>query len=425
MERLMPKIMLEFKEIVAGYGEKEILRGFTATICQGEFVGLIGPNGTGKSTLLKCLSDLFPVKSGEIILEGKTNKAYNQKQRAQILAVVPQTFDIDFDFTVEDIVFMGRNPYLSNRIKESKRDYELVTEAMRATKTIQFKKRLFNTLSGGEKQRVIIARAIAQEPDIILLDEPTSALDIHHQIEVMELIRNLNLEKSMTVVAVLHDINLASRYCNRLILMKDGIVLNDGTPTEVITEENLKKVYDMKMFIQENKLFGKPEIIPLRVIKDKDAYKSIRIHIICGGNNATQIIEELDALGHQLSAGVINQGSDDWEVCHALKIPMIEERPFTAIGIEKQTENLKMMSECDLVFISDLPFGHGNVNNLKGLGDLPGEIYFHKNCINNDFTQGLLEKELIEIQSKKKIEEINDYSKFIEIIKRKTLIEKE
>jgi iron complex transport system ATP-binding protein len=199
MERLMPRIMLDFKDVVSGYGEKDILQGFSATICQGEFVGLIGPNGTGKSTLLKCLSGLLPIKSGVITLEEKNNTNYTQRERAQMIAVVPQSFDIDYDFTVEDIVLMGRNPYLSYRTRETQNDYNIVTEAMRATKTLNFRKRFYNNLSGGEKQRVIIARAIAQEPDIILLDEPTSALDIHHQIEVMELIRNLNLKKSMTV----------------------------------------------------------------------------------------------------------------------------------------------------------------------------------------------------------------------------------
>jgi len=424
MQRLMPRIMLNFKDVVAAYGDTEILRRFNAAICQGEFVGLIGPNGTGKSTLLKCLSGLLSVKSGEIILQGKDNITYSQRERAQMVAVVPQSFDIDYDFTVEDIVLMGRNPYLSYKIKESHRDYEIVTEAMRATKTLLFKKLLYNTLSGGEKQRVIIARAIAQEPDIILLDEPTSALDIHHQIKIMELIRNLNLKKSMTVVAVLHDINLASRYCGRLILMKNGQVVVDGTPKQVITEENLKKVYEMKMFIQENKLFGKPEIIPLRVIKESEFYHSLRVHVICGGNNASQILEELDAMGHHVTAGVVNQGSDDWTVCDVLGIPMIEASPFTAISIEKQAKNLELMKDCDVILISDLPFGPGNVNNLKGLEDLKGNIYFHTNCLNNDFTAGVLTQSLKNIKAKKALVEINSHQEFLETIKKETLIDK-
>jgi len=423
MERLMPRIMLNFKDVVAGYGDADILSGFNAVVCQGEFVGLIGPNGAGKSTLLKCLSGLLPLKAGEIILEEKNNTSYSQRERAQMVAVVPQSFDIDYDFSVEDIVLMGRNPYLSFKVKESQYDYDVVTEAMHATKTLQFRKRLFNTLSGGEKQRVIIARAIAQEPDIILLDEPTSALDIHHQIEIMELIRNLNLKKSMTVVAVLHDINLASRYCNRLVLMKNGRVIVDGTPEQVITEENLKKVYDMKMFIQENKLFGKPEIIPLRVIKEAEFYHSLRVHVICGGNNASQILEELDAMGHRVTAGVVNQGSDDWTVCDALGIPMIEASPFTAISVEDQAQNLEAMKDCDAILISDLPFGHGNVNNLKGLENLNGTIYFHTNCLNNDFTEGTLTQCIAAIKAQKALVEINSHQEFLEIIRALTRID--
>lgn len=423
MQRLMPKIMLKFEDVVAAYGERNVLQGFSATICQGEFVGLIGPNGTGKSTLLKCLSGLLPLKSGEIVLEAKNNRDYSHRERAQMVAVVPQSFDIDYDFTVEDIVLMGRNPYLSYKVKESQQDYDIVTEAMRMTKTLAFRKRYYKNLSGGEKQRVIIARAIAQDPDIIFLDEPTSALDIHHQIEVMELIRDLNLKKSMTVVAVLHDINLASRYCNRLILMKDGQVVTDGTPQEVITEDNLKKVYEMKMFVQENKLFGKPEIIPLRVIKETDAYRSLRIHVICGGNKASQILEQLDALGHRVTAGVVNQGSDDWTICDVLGIPMVEESPFTSISAEKQKENLAMMADCDFILISDLPFGHGNINNLLGLENLPGEIYYHKNCANNDFTEGQLTRCLEQIRTQKTLMEIGDHQEFLEIVKKRSLRE--
>ena len=425
MQRLMPKIMLKFEDVVAAYGERNVLQGFSATICQGEFVGLIGPNGTGKSTLLKCLSGLLPLKSGEIVLEAKNNRDYSQRERAQMVAVVPQSFDIDYDFTVEDIVLMGRNPYLSYKVKESQNDYDIVTEAMRMTKTLSFRKRYYKNLSGGEKQRVIIARAIAQDTDIVFLDEPTSALDIHHQIEVMELIRDLNLKKSVTVVAVLHDINLASRYCNRLILMKDGQVVTDGTPKDVITEDNLKKVYEMKMFVQENKLFGKPEIIPLRVIKETEDYRSLRIHVICGGNKASQILEELDALGHQVTAGVVNQGSDDWTICDVLGIPMVEESPFTSISEEKQKENLAMMADCDFILISDLPFGHGNINNLLGLENLRGEIYYHQNCSNNDFTEGKLTRCLEQIRAKKMLTEIDDHQEFLEIVKNRSLIEKE
>ena len=380
MKRLMPKIVLNFKEIVASYGDDKILKGFNATICQGEFVGLIGPNGAGKSTLLKCLSGLLPIESGEITLEGKNNKAYSYKERARIVAVVPQSFDIDYDFTVEDIVLMGRNPYLSIRVRESQDDYDQVDKAMALTKTLAFRKRLFSCLSGGEKQRVIIARAIAQEPDIILLDEPTSALDIHHQIEVMELIRDLNLRESMTVLAVLHDINLASRYCNRLILMKEGRVVVDDEPSRVVTEENLKEVYPMKMFIHENKLFNKPEIIPLRIMEEAKRFKKKHIHVIGGGDGASYLLESLQAMGHRVSIGVINEGSGDWLTALKLGIKMVVEQPFTGISRKKEEENLVIMTEADIILVSNLAFGRGNIKNLKSLDGLDGVIYFNKNC---------------------------------------------
>ncbi len=422
MKRLMPKIVLDFKQVVASYGDHKILNGFNATICQGEFVGLIGPNGAGKSTLLKCLSALLAIDSGEIIIEGKNNKDYSYKERAQIVAVVPQSFDIDYDFTVEDIVLMGRNPYLSVRVRESQRDYDLVEKAMIATKTLAFRKRFFTSLSGGEKQRVIIARAIAQEPKIILLDEPTSALDIHHQIEVMELIRNLNLGQSMTVVAVLHDINLASRYCNRLILMNEGRVLVDDQPAQVVTEENLKQVYPMKMFIHENKLFGKPEIIPLRIIEEANAFKKRHIHIIAGGNQASSILESLQAMGHRVTMGVVNEGSGDWLTALKLGIEMVVEKPFTDISDKNEKINLAIMKEADMILLSNLAFGRGNIKNLKGLEGLNSPIYFNKNCLNNDFTGGLVDQYYKALKIKKHFFEIDTDQEFIDKVKEETKI---
>ena len=410
--------ILKFDNVHTGYPGKEIIKGFTADVFLGDFVGLIGSNGTGKSTLLKCLSGLLPTSEGKIYIEGRDNIGLKQRERSQLIAVVPQSFSIDYDFTVEEIVLMGRNPYLSYRDKESKRDYEIVEKAMEMTKTLKFKGRLFNELSGGEKQRVILARAIAQEPDILLLDEPTSALDIHHQIEVMELIKELNTEKGMTVVAVLHDLNLAARFCERLIMIQGGVVVADGTPAEVIVQKNLKKLYAMKMFIWNNRIFEKPEVIPVRVLKSHQTKKPLRIHVICGGNSASRIIEELDDEGHHITAGVLNEGSDDWLVCKALNLKMVEERPFTTISMERQQENMQMMKDADIILIADVPFGHGNINTLMGIEGLKGAVYLHTSCLNRDFTGGMLRKCLDRIALQKKIIEIGEYDELLEMFKR-------
>ena len=411
--------MLKFDGVHTGYGSKEVIKGFTADIHKGEFVGLIGSNGTGKSTLLKCLSGLLPITGGRIVVGGRDNAGLKQRERSQMVAVVPQSFDIDYDFTAEDIVLMGRNPYLSYKDRESAEDYRIVEQAMKMTKTLGFRGRMFNELSGGEKQRVIIARAIAQEPDIILLDEPTSALDVHHQIEVMELIDQLNKNDHMTVVAVLHDINLASRYCGRLIMIQGGRVVADGPPADVVIERNLKQLYNMKMLVRENAVFEKPEIVPIRVLEGEEARNPLHIHVICGGSGASKVIEELDDMGHRVTAGVINEGSDDWLVCKSLNLDIVGERPFTTISMEKQQENLKLMQDADIVLIADVPFGLGNVNNLEGLETLDAEIYLHANRLTNDFTEGRLNACLNKIREKKTVVEIGDHDEFLEILQQR------
>ena len=213
--------MLKFSHVAAGYRDREILHDVTLSVEEGDFVGLIGSNGTGKSTLIKCISGLLPLTKGEITICGREQSLLKSRERARLVAVVPQSYHVDYDFTVEDIVMMGRNPYLGFGKREDERDFEIVKNAMEATNTEIFRGRLYNELSGGERRRGILARAIAQQPRVILLDEPTSALDIHHQIEVMELIARLNREEHMTVLAVLHDINMAARFCRRIVMLRD------------------------------------------------------------------------------------------------------------------------------------------------------------------------------------------------------------
>lgn len=409
--------MLQFEDVTAGYGGRPVLKDFSAGIGRGEFVGLIGANGTGKSTLLKCLTRIVPLNTGRILLMGQDNTALSVRERARRVAVVPQSFAIDYDFKVEDIVMMGRNPYLNFRDRESEQDLAVVARVMALTRTAEFRGRLFNALSGGEKQRVIIARALAQEPEILLLDEPTSALDVHHQIEVMEIIDGLNRQSGLTVVAVLHDLNLASRYCSRLIMMAGGRVVADGTPREVIVEENLGMLYDMDLLIRENPIFETPEVVPIRVTAPDQARRPWRIHVICGGGEAARVLAELAAQGHRLSAGVVNQGSDDWLMCRNLDIPTVEVPPFTTVTPEKQDANLKLMADAEMVLIADVPFGPGNIENLRGLGGVSGDLYLHSGCLRRDFTHGGLSDALDVIRRTKDIISIDDHDEFLRITK--------
>lgn len=404
--------MLNFQNVSTGYGEKVVLKDVSFSVEKGEAVALIGSNGTGKSTLIKCVSGILPLLAGNIQICGKDLRKLKAKERAQMVAVVPQSYYVDYDFAVEDIVMMGRNPYLGFGKRESSEDVAIVEEAMKLTHTDVFAGRGYNELSGGERQRVVLARAIAQQPKIILLDEPTSALDIHHQIEVMELIQELNEKREMTILSVLHDINLASRYCNRIVMLKDGKVSADGTPEEIINRTAMENLYNMKLLIRENSLLEKPEIVPIRVQSEDHTEKPLRIHMICGANKAVKLIEVLEDKGHKLSAGVLNKGSDDYDFCRYLGIPVIEEEAFCEVTEEKQKENLKMMKDADVILVADIPFGNGNIHNLDGLEDLKGEIYMNCHILENDFTSGKLQERIKEIEKKKTIHYYEEYPDF-------------
>lgn len=410
--------MLKFSHVAAGYGDREILHDVTLSVEEGDFVGLIGSNGTGKSTLIKCISGLLPLTKGEITICGREQSLLKSRERARLVAVVPQSYHVDYDFTVEDIVMMGRNPYLGFGKREDERDFEIVKNAMEATNTEIFRGRLYNELSGGERQRVILARAIAQQPRVILLDEPTSALDIHHQIEVMELIARLNREEHMTVLAVLHDINMAARFCRRIVMLRDGTVTADGTPEEVVNRKNMEELYAMKLMVRENPLFHKPEIVPIRVMGEEQVGNPFHIHVICGASGAAKIMEELDARGYRVTAGVVNVGSDDWDICHFLDLERVEIDPFTPVTEEDQRRNLKLMEDADVILISDVPFGESNLKNLEGLESRRGQIFFHKNALSNDYTGGKLVRRLEEIGVKKNIVYFGDHDEFLKSLEK-------
>ena len=405
------EVMLSFSHAAAGYGEKLVLKDVSFQITKGEYVALIGSNGIGKSTLIKCVSGLLPLAGGEIKICGKNLSALKAKERARMVAVVPQSYYVDYDFTVEDIVMMGRNPYIDFRHRESKEDREIAEQAMKMTKTDAFRDRYYNELSGGERQRVILARAITQQPKIILLDEPTSALDLHHQIEVMELIRELNEKEHITVMAVLHDINLASRFCSRIVMLKEGVVSADGTPQEIINRRDMEELYDMRILIKDNPLLKKPEIVPIRVMNEAQTEHPLRIHVICGEKGGVQLIEMLDNMGHHVSAGVLNQGSDDNEICEYLDIPRVVIPAFQPVTIQDQKKNLQMMQDADVVVVADIPFGIANIHNLDGLENLKAKIYIHAHVKENDFTDGLLDKRLREIETKKEVKFFNAVSR--------------
>lgn len=254
---------LEIDDLSFGYNKHSVLKDINFKIEDRQFISIIGPNGSGKTTLLKMLNNLYKPEKGNVLVHGENIVNFKGKSLAKKVALVPQDTNMDYDFSVEDVVLMGRYPYIGRFEKEKKTDHEIVEEALKLTNVYHLRKKNINEISGGERQRVIIAKALAQKPDIILLDEPTSHLDINHQMEILILLRKLNKENGTTIILVIHDINLANRYSDSIILLNKGSILGMGRPSEVINSYNIEKAYNLKVIVEKSKITDSIYVIPL------------------------------------------------------------------------------------------------------------------------------------------------------------------
>lgn len=246
------------------YGDRQVLKNICASFKPGMVCGLLGPNGSGKTTLLKNIASILKPKKNAVYIDSKDVTKMTPPEIAKEMALVPQSTYIDFDFTVEDIVMMGRTPHIRRFSNESSEDKEIVQWALETSRIIHLKDRSIKAISGGELQRVVIARALAQKTQIILLDEPVSQLDIHHQLSIMETIAKLSHEQKLTIVTVLHDLNLAAEYCDIIYLLKEGSIVSGGFPKDVLTYDMIENVYDIICLVYENPVSKKPHIIPVR-----------------------------------------------------------------------------------------------------------------------------------------------------------------
>ncbi len=254
-------IKIEMQDVCLGYGGKVVLEGLTFQVRPGEMTGLIGPNGSGKSTVIRALSRIILPRSGKILLDGHNLTKLPRRDLARLLAVVPQMPLLPSAFTAFEIVLMGRYPHLGPFQYEGPKELAIAWQAMEKTGTQSLAERRINELSGGEIQGLLIARALAQETKAILLDEPTANLDIGRQIEVLGLIKNLCHEENLTVLAALHDLNLASQYCDRLVLINNKRIHADGTPSEVITAQNIADVYGAESCVYTHPVNGLPCVL--------------------------------------------------------------------------------------------------------------------------------------------------------------------
>jgi len=254
---------IRLKDVSLAYGKTEVVHKVSIDIKRGEFVGLVGPNGSGKSTIIKSLSHVLEPTHGNIEVRGQNVKKMKQIALARLLAVVPQNPVLPSLYTAFEIVLMGRNPHKGFFSYEDDTDIAMVKDAMEKTDTWRFRDRRIHELSGGEIQSVVIARSLVQDTDIIVFDEPTAALDVSRQIEVLNFLRAHCKDNNKTIITAIHDLNLASHYCDRLILLRKGEIFIDDVPSRVITNENLVAVYGNGSYVYPHPLSGLPAVLPM------------------------------------------------------------------------------------------------------------------------------------------------------------------
>ena len=255
--------MLVVDNLHFAYKDTRILNGLYLEANEGELVGIVGPNGAGKSTLLRLISGVLKPSLGRVSVSGVDLASLKPAQRARLVSVVPQNPQLPLHFKLLDLVLMGRNPHLRLLEWEGGRDLEISRKAMELTDTWRLADRFVGSLSGGERQRGLVAMALAQEAPVLLLDEPTSSLDLAHQTGIMDLVRDVQRQRSGTIVVAMHDLTLAAQYSDRLIMLAEGRSYIEGSPKSVLTRENISEVYGANVVVLEHPLVGTPVVLPV------------------------------------------------------------------------------------------------------------------------------------------------------------------
>lgn len=254
--------MIRLENITAGYYEnQQVLHNVNIKFEKGKFYSLLGPNGAGKSTLLKIVIGFLKPYRGKVFIKNQLLGQWEKKDLSRLIAIIPQHFNLQFDYKVKDLVLMGRFPYLKYWQNYTKKDKKIVEKVLSELDLEKLADKYFSNLSGGEKQRVSIARALAQETDIILMDEAFVNLDINHQLEIMNLLSKINLEHNKLILLVSHNINLASDYCDKLVFMQEGRIIAGGKPVEIVKPDILKQIYGKDIQTIINPISGRPNII--------------------------------------------------------------------------------------------------------------------------------------------------------------------
>jgi iron complex transport system ATP-binding protein len=320
---------------------------------------------------------------GSVLFDGKQSEKLKTKESARLMAVVPQDTGVDYDFTVEEIVSMGRYPHEGDASKSERDHREIVESSMKITGILSLKNRLASTLSGGERQRMVFARALCQEPKLLLLDEPTANLDIGYQWELLDIVSHLNRERQVTVIAAIHDLNLATLFFRKFMLIAKGKIVAVGNAEEVLTKENILASYGVEASVFRHPLHGRLQISigqeRMNLTEENTVENKIKVHVIGGGHEALPVMEALWEEGYRISLGPVSREDSGFQLAQYFNIPLIENPPFTTIGNETNERHLAMMRDADMIVLPPISFGEGNLRNLEAMaqamqGGVPGVV---------------------------------------------------
>ncbi len=386
---------LSISSLTVRYGERAALRSVSLRLEEGQLVALAGPNGSGKSTLLRTLVGIQAAQEGEISLGGQDLRAMDLGARSRQVSWMPQDEPEGDDLRVEEYVRYGRSPHLGGLLPREDPDPGAVERALRATATEPFASRRVRSLSGGERQRVRLARILAQESPLVLLDEPTAHLDIGHQLEVLGQVRRVACRPGRLVVVALHDLNLAARFADRIVVLSHGHLAAEGTAEEVLSPALLQQVWGVQAELRTDAKDHVPYLIPRLPEPALPPGPGVggRVHVVAGGGSGREVLRPLLDAGYDLTAGALPLFDSDSVLAEELGVPSVLEVPFAPLSEATRAKTLSLLRQADVVVVATFPVGPSNVGNLEAVAALEGTkpvfLLPQTSGLKWDFTGGL------------------------------------
>ncbi len=345
--------MIRVHNLSVSFGDVQALHNVNLTVERGEIVGLVGPNGAGKTTLLGAINGLVEPTTGTVLIDGDDVSGLSARELARRVATVPQETSLSFAFPVREVVAMGRTPYRSRFERVSETDRTHTERAMERTDIARFADRSIEEISGGERQRVVLARALCQNAQALVLDEPTASLDIDHQIRTLSLVREFVAEGRAALCAI-HDLSLAARFCGKLVLLAHGKVLAAGTPETVLTEEHIERAFGTSAAVVRHPVTGALDVTATTDRPKRD----VRIHVLGGGPNAARAIVTLAGTGFSISVGVLPSGDTALETARAHGVETVTAEPFTPADNHVRERVARLVRTADVTVLA----GTGETN---------------------------------------------------------------